>query len=85
MHTIFIHVLDVNGAPLDGVVVGDTWNNVEEVSGHKGLGRTEINLWSNTMDHTPPANQCLSALRSYWSNNSYLGYNPVGSGKNYGV
>ncbi len=52
MHTIFIHVLDVNGAPLDGIVVGDTWNNVEEVSGHKGLGRTEIDLWSNTMEIT---------------------------------
>ncbi len=52
MHTIFIQVLDVNGAPLDGIVVGDTWNNVEEVSGHKGLGRTEIDLWTNTMEIT---------------------------------
>jgi len=50
MHTIFISVLDVNGQPLDGVVVGDTWNNVEEVSGHKGAGKTEINLWANTME-----------------------------------
>lgn len=50
MHTIFITVLDAGGAPLDGVVVGDTWNNVEEVSGRKGPGRTEINLWANTME-----------------------------------
>ena len=50
MHTIFITVLDASGAPLDGVVVGDTWNNVEEVSGRKGPGRTEINLWANAME-----------------------------------
>jgi hypothetical protein len=52
MHNIFIVVLDANGAPLDGVVVGDTWNNVEEVSGRKGPGRTEINLWANAMEIT---------------------------------
>ena len=50
MHTIFIHVRDAAGAPLDGIVVGDTWNNVEEVSGRKGPGKTEINLWTNTME-----------------------------------
>ncbi len=49
MHTIFITVLDANGAPLDGVVVGDTWNNVKVISGSKGLGKAEIDLWSNTM------------------------------------
>lgn len=52
MHNIFIIVLDANGAPLDGVVVGDTWNNVEEISGRKGPGRTEINLWANAMEIT---------------------------------
>ncbi len=50
MHVIFIHVLDANGTPLDGVVVGDSWNNVEVISGNKGPGRTEIDLWSNTME-----------------------------------
>jgi hypothetical protein len=30
MHNIFIVVQDANGVPLDGVVVGDTWNNVED-------------------------------------------------------
>jgi hypothetical protein len=50
MHVIFIHVLDVNGAPLDGIVVGDSWNNVENVTGNKGPGKTEIDLWSNTME-----------------------------------
>lgn len=52
MHVIFIHVLDVNGQPLDGVVLGDTWNNVEVTSGNKGPGRTEIDLWTNTMEIT---------------------------------
>jgi hypothetical protein len=52
MHTIFIVVLDAAGAPLDGVVVGDSWNNVENVSGSKGPGKTEIDLWSNTMEMT---------------------------------
>jgi hypothetical protein len=50
MHVIFIHVLDANGAPLDGVIVGDSWNNVEVVTGNKGPGRAEIDLWSNTME-----------------------------------
>ncbi|MBI1881338.1 MAG: hypothetical protein HYR94_24420, partial [Chloroflexi bacterium] len=52
MHIIFIHVLDVNGQPLDGVVVGDSWNNVEITTGNKGPGQTEIDLWSNTMEIT---------------------------------
>ena len=50
LHIIFIHVLDAAGAPLDGIVVGDSWNNVEDVSGRKGPGQTEIDLWSNTME-----------------------------------
>ena len=50
LHIIFIHVLDAAGAPLDGIIVGDSWNNVEDVSGRKGPGQTEIDLWSNTME-----------------------------------
>jgi hypothetical protein len=50
MHTIFITVLDANGAPLDGVVLGDSWGNVEVFSGMKGLGKAEIDLWTNTME-----------------------------------
>jgi hypothetical protein len=51
-HNIFITVLDANGAPLDGVVVGDTWNNVEETSGRKGPGLGEIPLYANAMAMT---------------------------------
>lgn len=50
MHTIFITVLDANGAPLNDIVVGDSWGNVETVSGSKGAGKAEIDLWSNTME-----------------------------------
>ncbi len=50
MHTIFITVLDVTGAPLDNIIIGDSWNNVEVVSGQKGPAKAEIDLWTNTME-----------------------------------
>lgn len=50
MHTIFITVLDANGDPLNDIIVGDSWNNVETVTGSKGSGKAEINLWTNTME-----------------------------------
>jgi hypothetical protein len=50
MHTIFITVLDAGGNPINDIVVGDTWNNVETVTGSKGVGKAEIDLWSNTME-----------------------------------
>jgi hypothetical protein len=52
MHVIFITVLDANGQPLDNIIVGDTWDNVEVVTGQKGPGKAEIDLWSNTMEIT---------------------------------
>ncbi len=50
-HSIYITVLQgpPPGQPLDGVVIGDTYNNVEVGSGSHGPGRTEITLWSNSM------------------------------------
>ncbi len=50
-HSIYITVLQglPPGQPLDGVVVGDTYNNVTVASGDHGPGRTEITLWSNSM------------------------------------
>ena len=50
MHTIFITVLDAAGNPLNDIVVGDTWNNVETMTGSKGPGKAEIDLWTNTME-----------------------------------
>lgn len=50
-HSIYITVLQgpPPGQPLDGVVIGDTFNNVEVGSGSHGPGRTEITLWNNSM------------------------------------
>ncbi len=50
-HSIYITVLQglPPGKPMDGVVIGDTFNNVEVASGSHGPGRTEITLWSNSM------------------------------------
>ena len=50
-HSIYITVLEglPPGKPMDGVVVGDTFNNVEVGSGSHGPGRTEITLWNNSM------------------------------------
>lgn len=50
-HSIYITVLEglPPGKPMDGVVIGDTFNNVEVGSGSHGPGRTEITLWSNSM------------------------------------
>jgi hypothetical protein len=59
MHEIFVNVLDVNGAPLDGVVVGDTWNNVELATGLPGKppGQAVIDLWANGMQITVKRDQ----------------------------
>jgi hypothetical protein len=50
-HSIYITVLEgpPPGRPMDGVVVGDTFNNVEVASGDKGPGAAEITLWMNSM------------------------------------
>jgi hypothetical protein len=52
MHNIFVVVLDVNGQPLSNIVVGDTYNNVEDVTGRPGKepGRIDIPLYANTME-----------------------------------
>ncbi len=59
MHEIFVNVLDVNGAPLDGIVVGDTWNNVELATGlpGKAAGQAVIDLWANGMQITVKRDQ----------------------------
>ncbi|MCB9076486.1 MAG: SH3 domain-containing protein [Anaerolineaceae bacterium] len=50
-HSIYITVLQgpPPGVPMDGVVIGDTYNNVEVASGSHGPGHTEITLWNNSM------------------------------------
>ncbi len=47
-HEIFVTVLDVNGNPLDGVTVEDEFRAVPpKVSGEKGPGKLEYDLWKN--------------------------------------
>ena len=50
-HSIYITVLQgpPPGVPMDNVIIGDTYNNVEVMSGSHGPGRTEITLWMNSM------------------------------------
>jgi len=46
-HNIFMTVLDANGAPLDGVTIGNPWTDEVHVSGEKGPGKAEYDLYSN--------------------------------------
>jgi hypothetical protein len=50
-HSIYVTVLQgpPPGTPMDGVVVGDTFNNIEVASGDKGPGTAEVTLWMNSM------------------------------------
>jgi hypothetical protein len=74
-HSIYITVLHgpPPGQPLDGVVIGDTFGNVEVASGSHGPGRTEITLWSNAMslvakrhiDDTPYTSEESFAFTSF--------------------
>jgi uncharacterized protein YraI len=50
-HSIYVTVLEglPPGRPLDGVVIGDTFGNIEVASGAKGPGFAEVTLWNNTM------------------------------------
>jgi hypothetical protein len=50
-HSIYVTVLEgpPPGRPMDGVVIGDTYNNVEVASGDKGPGQAELTLWMNSM------------------------------------
>jgi hypothetical protein len=46
-HQIYVWVIDAAGNPLDGVVIGDTFNNPRHISGEKGPGHTEYDLYMN--------------------------------------
>ncbi len=50
-HSIYVTVLEgpPPGKPLDGIVIGDTFNNIEVASGSKGPGTAEVTLWMNSM------------------------------------
>jgi uncharacterized protein YraI len=70
-HSIYITVLEglPPGKPMDGVVIGDTYNNVEVGSGSHGPGRTEITLWSNSM--TLVAKRRMDGSETFTSEESF--------------
>ena len=46
-HQIYVWVLDAAGNPLDGVVIGDAYNNPKHISGEKGPGHAQYDLYKN--------------------------------------
>ncbi len=46
-HEIYVWVQDATGAPLSGVVIGDTYNNPRHISGEKGPGHAQYDLYMN--------------------------------------
>ena len=72
-HQIFVTVLDVNGNPVDGVTIEDTFQAVPpKVSGEKGPGKLEYDLWKNGFslhviqkeDGSPATSQVTEKLSS---------------------
>lgn len=49
-HNIYVTVIDKYGNPLDGLIVGDTYDNLELPTGSKGPGRVDFDLWGNTYE-----------------------------------
>jgi hypothetical protein len=47
---IYVTVVDKGGTPLDGLVVGDKWNNIELNTGDKGPGKCTFDLWKNSLE-----------------------------------
>jgi hypothetical protein len=46
-HQIYVWVIDAAGNPLDGVVIGDPYNNPRHISGEKGPGHAVYDLYMN--------------------------------------
>lgn len=46
-HQIYVWMLDAASNPLDGVVIGDTFNNPRHISGEKGPGHAQYDLHMN--------------------------------------
>lgn len=73
-HQIFVTVVDANGNPIDGAVVEDTFDAVPpHISGEKGPGKLEYDLWDNgyslhitkKADGSPAASEVTPKLSSW--------------------
>ncbi|MCB0211469.1 MAG: hypothetical protein KDJ52_19170 [Anaerolineae bacterium] len=71
---IFVTVVDVNGNPLDGATVEDTYRAVPpHLSGEKGPGKLEYDLWDNgyslevtkNVDGSPASSEATPKLSSW--------------------
>ena len=49
-HEIYVTVIDAAGNPLDGVVIGDIYNNPRQITGSIGPGRAQYLLYMNGYD-----------------------------------
>lgn len=73
-HQIFVTVVDAAGSPIDGVTVEDTFRAVPpKISGEKGPGKLEYDLWNNgfslqvtkKIDGSPAASDVTPKLSSW--------------------
>lgn len=73
-HNIFVTVVDVNGNPLDGAIVEDTYNAAPpHTAGDKGPGKLEYDLWNNgfslhvtkNADGSPASSEATPKLSSW--------------------
>lgn len=73
-HQIFVTIVDANGSPLNGVTVEDTFRAVPpHLSGDKGEGKLEYDLWNNGFalevtkkaDGSPAASEATPKLSSW--------------------
>jgi uncharacterized protein YraI len=70
-HNIFLTVVDANGAPLDGVRVREVWTGGVRVSGEKGPGKAEFDLYGGgggQVQVVDDANNAISDLTRGLSN-----------------
>jgi hypothetical protein len=73
-HQIYVTVVDVNGNPIDGVTVEDTFHAVPpKITGEKGPGKVEYDLWNNgfslvvtkNLDGAPATSEVTPKLSSW--------------------
>ena len=49
-HSIYVHVVDAAGTPLNDVLIGDRYGNFEVPTGPDGAGKVRVLVWSATME-----------------------------------
>jgi hypothetical protein len=75
-HQIYVWVIDAAGNPLDGVVLGDAFNNPRHISGEKGPGHAVYDLHMNgyrlmVVEDTGAGHPVTSELSPVMSSNDW--------------